>query len=69
MMSALVSSRRRDAMDLAMQLSQAREEQQNALADAEATRRALEQERSSVIEKDSVIARLQARLIEQSAQE
>jgi len=62
MMAALVSSRRREAMDLAMQLSQAREEQQGALAEVEAARRALEQERSSVAEKDTMIARLRAKL-------
>ena len=39
-----------------------------SLADAEATRRALELERSSVVEKDSLIADLRARLIKESAQ-
>ena len=59
-MASLISSHRRDAMDLAMQLSQAQEAQKGALAEAEATRCALEQEQSSAAAKDALIARLQA---------
>jgi hypothetical protein len=60
MMAALVSSRRQEAMDLAMQLSQAQEEQRSALAEAESARCALEQVQSNTAEKDALIARLQS---------
>jgi hypothetical protein len=60
MSAALVSSRRRDAMDLAIQLTQAQEQQRDAVAEAEEARRALELEQSTVAEKDALIARLQA---------
>jgi len=61
-MAALVSACHRDAMDLAMQLSQAQEEQRGALAEAETARLALEQEQSSSAAKDALIAQLQARV-------
>lgn len=62
-MAALVTSRRRDVVDMAMQLGQAQEEQRGALAEAEASRRALQQERSSVAEKDAIIAQLEKQLL------
>lgn len=48
---------------MAMQLGQAQEEQRGALAEAEASRRALQQERSSVAEKDAIIAQLEKQLL------
>ena len=61
-MAALVSSRRRDVVDMAMQLAQAQEEQKSALAEAEASRRSLQQEQSSGAQKDVEIGQLQALL-------
>jgi hypothetical protein len=60
MMAVLVSSRRHEAMDLAMQLGQAQEEQRHALAEAKSACCALEQVQSTTAEKDAVIARLQS---------
>jgi hypothetical protein len=60
MMTALVSSRRQEAMDLAMQLAQVQEDQRGALAEAESAHCALEQAQSSAAEKDALIARLQS---------
>jgi hypothetical protein len=62
-MAALVSSRRRDAVDFSMQLSQAQEEQRCALAEAEASRHALQLEQSSGAQKDAEIVRLRALLL------
>jgi hypothetical protein len=62
-MAALVSSRRRDVVDMAMQLSEAQEEQRGALAEAEGSRRALQQAQSSVAEKDARIAQLEKQLL------
>jgi hypothetical protein len=57
---ALVTSHHREAVDLAMQLTQAQEQQKNALAEAAMARSALIQEQSSAADKDALIARLRA---------
>jgi hypothetical protein len=46
-------------MELSMQLSQAQEQQKEAIADAETARRALEEEQATVAAKDALIAQLQ----------
>jgi hypothetical protein len=61
-MAALVSSRRREAVDLAVQLSQAQAERRSALAEAEASHRAMQQEQSNMAAKDAIIAKLRALL-------
>jgi uncharacterized protein YbcC (UPF0753/DUF2309 family) len=60
MSTALVTSRRREAMDLAMQLQQAQEQEKQAQAEAESTRRTLLQDQATIAAKDVMIARLQA---------
>jgi hypothetical protein len=60
MSAALVTSRRGEAMDLALQLQQAQEHEKQAQSDAENTRRALLQEQTTIAAKDAMIARLQA---------
>jgi hypothetical protein len=60
MFTALVSSRRREAVDLAMQLTQAQELQKEAETEAEEARLALAEEQLTAATKDALIARLQA---------
>jgi hypothetical protein len=67
-MAALVSSRHQEAVDLAVQLSQAQAERRSALAEAEASHRAMQQEQSNMAAKDAIITKLWALLpVEASA--
>jgi uncharacterized protein YbcC (UPF0753/DUF2309 family) len=58
--AALVASRRREAVDLAMQLQQSQDQEREALAEAERTRQALSEGQSTIAAQEAVIARLQA---------
>jgi hypothetical protein len=58
--SALQTSRRHEAMELAVELAQAQEQHKEAAAEVEQVRNALAEERAKIVAQEALIARLQA---------
>jgi uncharacterized protein YqfA (UPF0365 family) len=60
MFSALQTSRRHKTMEVAVKYAQAQEQRDEAVAEAEQVRSALEEERAKVASQEAIIARLLA---------
>lgn len=60
MFSALQTSRRQEAMELAVELAQTQEQHKEAVAEVEQVRNALAEERAKIAAQEAIIARLQA---------